>query len=107
CPVIVKSHSSHPGTNALVTSAIVKAAKSTGMPDGVFSSLYLDHEHSIKLVEHPIIKAVGFTGSQSIGMTLFHAAVNRPEPIPVYAEMSSINPMVLMDNILKSSKEKI
>src|SRR5690606_20106448 len=73
CPVIVKSHSSHPGTNALVSSAIIKAAKSTGMPEGVFSSLYLDHEHSIKLVEHPIIKAVGFTGSQSIGMTLFNA----------------------------------
>lgn len=107
CPVIVKSHSSHPGTNALVSSAIIKAAKSTGMPEGVFSSLYLDHEHSIKLVEHPIIKAVGFTGSQSIGMTLFNAAVNRPEPIPVYAEMSSINPVVLMENTLKTNKEKI
>ncbi len=107
CPVIVKSHSSHPGTNALVTTAIITAAKKTGMPDGVFSSLYLDHEHAIKLVEHPAIKAVGFTGSQSIGMTLFNAAVNRPEPIPVYAEMSSINPVVLMENILKSKKDTI
>jgi len=107
CPVVVKSHSSHPGTNALVTSAIVKAAKATGMPEGVFSSLYLDHEHSVKLVEHPVIKAVGFTGSQSIGMTLFNAAVSRPDPIPVYAEMSSINPVVMMENTLKTKKDKI
>ncbi len=104
CPVIVKAHSSHPGTNALVSSAIIKAAKDSGMPEGVFSSLYLSHEDAVKLVEHPSIKAVGFTGSQQVGMTLFKAAVNRTDPIPVYAEMSSINPVILMENALRKQK---
>ena len=107
CPVVVKSHSSHPGTNNMVASAIIKAAQQTGMPDGVFSSLYLSHENSVKLVQHPAIKAVGFTGSRHVGMTLFNAAVSRPEPIPVYAEMSAVNPVVLFDDALKTRKEKI
>ncbi|WP_405380353.1 aldehyde dehydrogenase (NADP(+)) [Maribacter sp. LLG6340-A2] len=107
CPVIIKAHSSHPGTNALVSSAIIKAAKDTGMPEGVFSSLYLSHKDSVKLVEHPIIKAVGFTGSQQVGMTLFKAAVNRMDPIPVFAEMSSINPVILMENALEKQKSTI
>lgn len=107
CTVVVKSHSSHPGTNALVASAIIKAAKDTGMPEGVFSSLYLSHDHSIKLVQHTAIKAVGFTGSRQVGMTLYNAAVNRPDPIPVYAEMSAINPVVLMENALKIHRDKI
>jgi NADP-dependent aldehyde dehydrogenase len=107
CPVVVKAHSSHPGTNELVSSAIIKAAKSTGMPDGVFSSLYLSHGDVIKLVQHPAIKAVGFTGSRDIGMLLFHAAVGRFEPIPVYAEMSAVNPLILMEGALQSKGEKI
>lgn len=107
CPVIVKAHSSHPGTNELVSSAIVKAAKSTGMPEGVFSSVYLSHEDVITLVQHPVIKAVGFTGSRNVGMRLFHAAMSRPDPIPVYAEMSSVNPLILMENALVNQKEKI
>lgn len=107
CPVVVKAHSSHPGTNALVSSAIIKAAQNTGMPEGVFSSLYLSHRDSVKLVEHPYIKAVGFTGSQQVGMTLFNAAVNREDPIPVYAEMSSINPVVLMENALRENRGEI
>lgn len=107
CPVVVKAHSSHPGTNALVSSAIIKAARDTGMPEGVFSSLYLSHEASVKLVQHRNIKAVGFTGSQQVGMTLFKAAVNRIDPIPVYAEMSSINPIVLMKNALLKQKSTI
>ena len=107
CPVVVKSHSSHPGTNALVASAIIKAAQLTGMPEGVFSSLYLSHEHAIKLVQHPGIKAVGFTGSRKVGMTLFNAAVTRTEPIPVYAEMSAVNPIILFEGALRTQKEKI
>jgi 2,5-dioxopentanoate dehydrogenase len=107
CPVIVKAHSSHAGTNELVSSAIIKAAKKTGMPDGVFSSLYLSHEDAMKLVEHPIIKAVGFTGSRKVGMQLFNAAVARPVPIPVYAEMSAINPVVLLPNALSIQRDKI
>lgn len=107
CPVIYKAHSSHPGTNELVSSAIIKAALKTGMPEGVFSSVYLSHDDVITLVEHPVIKAVGFTGSRSVGMRLFHAAASRPDPIPVFAEMSSVNPVVLMENALQTQKEKI
>ena len=107
CPVIVKAHSSHPGTNELVSSAIIKAAKRTGMPEGVFSSVYLSHGDVIKFVQHPVIKAVGFTGSRDVGMRLFNAAVSRPEPIPVYAEMSAVNPLVLMEGALETRGEKI
>jgi alpha-ketoglutaric semialdehyde dehydrogenase len=107
CPVVVKSHSSHAGTNELVSLAILKAAQSTGMPEGVFSSLYLSHDDSVNLVQHPVIKAVGFTGSRAVGMRFFNAAVNRPEPIPVYAEMSSINPVVLLPGILKAQADEV
>src|SRR6478735_6926469 len=107
CPVIVKAHSSHPGTNELVASAIVKAAQKTGMPEGVFSSVYLSHADVIKFVQHPVIKAVGFTGSRSVGMQLFQAAVARPEPIPVYAEMSAVNPVVILEGALATKGEKI
>jgi NADP-dependent aldehyde dehydrogenase len=106
CPVIVKAHSSHPGTNELVATAIIKAAQRTGMPEGVFSSVYLSHENVIKFVQHPVIKSVGFTGSRKVGMTLFNAAVSRPDPIPVYAEMSSVNPLVILKGALVN-KEKI
>lgn len=107
CPVILKSHSSHPGTNALVASAIVEAARNTCMPEGVFSSLHLSHGQAVQLVQHPAIKAVGFTGSRAVGMTLFEAAVQRPEPIPVYAEMSAVNPVILFDGALRKQTEKI
>jgi 2,5-dioxopentanoate dehydrogenase len=107
CPVVVKAHSSHPGTNELVSSAIITAAKRTGMPDGVFSSVYLSHADVVKLVQHPAIKAVGFTGSRDIGMLLFHAAIGRFEPIPVYAEMSAVNPVILLEGALQTKGEKI
>lgn len=107
CPVVVKAHSSHPGTNELVSSAIIAAAKECCMPEGVFSSLYLSHEDATGLVQHPLIKAVGFTGSRKVGMILFNAAVSRPEPIPVYAEMSAINPVFLFDHAVRSAGEKI
>jgi alpha-ketoglutaric semialdehyde dehydrogenase len=107
CPVVVKAHSSHPGTNELISSAIIIAAKKTGMPEGVFSSLYLSHHDVIKLVEHPVITAVGFTGSRGVGMRLYNAAVNRPVPIPVYAEMSAVNPVVLMQGALHDHKDKL
>ncbi len=106
CPVIVKAHSSHPGTNELVSKAIIKAAQQTGMPEGVFSSVYLSHEDSENLVKHPVIKAVGFTGSRNVGMRLFNAAVNRPVPIPVYAEMSAINPVVIMESAVDSDEKQ-
>ncbi len=109
CPVIVKAHSSHLGTNELVASAIINAAKKCNMPDGVFSSLIGEGSKlGQKLVKDPGIKAVGFTGSYRAGMSLFKAAVNeREEPIPVYAEMSSINPVLILPNKIKQDVDTV
>ena len=102
CPVIVKSHPMHAGTGELVASAIVKAAKATDMPDGVFSNLNSKGiEVGVTLVQHPGVKAVGFTGSIRGGRALFDLAASREEPIPVFAEMGSINPVVLMADALR------
>lgn len=108
CPVIVKGHSAHPGTSELVAQAITGAVKTCGMPDGVFSLLSGNSRQlGTSLVAHPAVKAVGFTGSRSGGMALFQIANSRPNPIPVYAEMSSINPVVLLPHALKNRAEKI
>lgn len=102
CPVIVKSHPMHSGTGELVASAIVKAAEKTGMPEGVFSNLNSSGvEVGTKLVQHPGVKAVGFTGSIKGGRALFDLAAKREEPIPVFAEMGSINPVVALPSALK------
>ena len=103
CPVIVKSHPMHAGTGELVSSAIIKAAHKTGMPDGVFSNLNSRGiEVGVQLVEHPGVKAVGFTGSIRGGRALFDLAAKREEPIPVFAEMGSVNPVVVLPEALKS-----
>jgi NADP-dependent aldehyde dehydrogenase len=103
CPVIVKAHESHLGTNALVSEAIQKAAQRTGMPDGVFSSLNgSGYDLGQRLVEHPFTKAVAFTGSNRGGMALYRLAQNRKEPIPVFAEMGSTNPVFLLPNKVKT-----
>lgn len=100
-PVIVKSHPLHSGTGELVASAIIKAAKKTGMPDGVFSNLNSQGiEVGKLLVTHPKVKAVGFTGSFKAGSALVELGANRPEPIPVYAEMGSVNPVVVLPSAL-------
>ncbi|NND52349.1 MAG: aldehyde dehydrogenase family protein, partial [Flavobacteriaceae bacterium] len=97
CPVIVKSHPMHAGTGELVSSAIIKAAIKTNMPDGVFSNLNSSGiEVGIQLVKHSKVKAVGFTGSINGGRALFDLAAQREEPIPVFAEMGSINPVVIL-----------
>src|SRR6185295_4840162 len=93
CPVIVKAHSAHPGTGELVGQAIQAAVASSGLPEGVFSLLLGEIETGSALVADPHIKAVGFTGSRGGGVALGRIAAARPEPIPVYAEMSSINPV--------------
>jgi NADP-dependent aldehyde dehydrogenase len=103
CPVVVKAHSSHPGTNELISLAINRASQKTGMPEGVFSMFYADRVLGIQAVEHPVIKAVGFTGSRQAGMSIFKAAVNREEPIPVYAEMSAVNPVILLPGALQEN----
>ena len=107
CPVVVKSHPLHAGTGELVASAVIKAAKRTGMPNGVFSNLNSSGiEVGVALVEHPSIKAVGFTGSIKGGTALCKIAANRPVPIPVYAEMGSINPVLVLPSALKTDAEK-
>ena len=97
CPVIVKAHESHLGTNALVAEVIMEAARKTEMPDGVFSSLNGDgFETGKQLVLHPLTAAVGFTGSLSGGRSLFDLGNQREKPIPVFAEMGSVNPIFLL-----------
>jgi len=108
CPVIVKAHNAHPGTSELVGCAIAQAVKDCGLPEGVFSLLYgAGNEVGIALVSDPRIKAVGFTGSRSGGIALCQAAQARPEPIPVYAEMSSINPVYLFPAALETRCEAL
>lgn len=103
CPVVVKGHDAHPGTSELVARAITDAVSAAGLPAGTFSLLFgSGPELGIALVTDPRIKAVGFTGSRSGGLALVAAAAARPEPIPVYAEMSSINPVFLLDGALST-----
>lgn len=101
CPVIVKAHSSHPGTAELVGSAVQAAVAACGLPEGVFSLVFGGgRDVGQALVKHPAIKAVGFTGSRAGGRALMDLAAARPEPIPVYAEMSSINPTIMLAGAL-------
>jgi 2,5-dioxopentanoate dehydrogenase len=101
CPVVVKAHDAHPGTSELVGRALSDAVAAAGLPAGTFSMLFGSGPGlGTALVTDPRIKAVGFTGSRSGGTALVAVAAARPEPIPVYAEMSSINPVFLFDNAL-------
>jgi len=108
CPVIVKAHPAHPGNSALVGQAISNAAKQTGMPDGVFSLLYDDgYTVGAALVKHEQTKAVAFTGSYTGGMALLKMAQERKSPIPVFTEMGSINPVILLPSILAAQAEPL
>jgi len=108
CPVVVKGHPAHPGTGELVARAIGEAVAACGLPEGVFSYLPgRSNELGAALVSDPRIKAVGFTGSRSGGLALVDIAAKRPEPIPVYAEMSSINPVVLLPAALSARAEAL
>ena len=103
CPVIVKSHPMHAGTGELISSAIIKAVKITKMPDGVFSNINSGGiQTGIDLINNPLVKAVGFTGSLKAGRSLLNLANERNEPIPVFAEMGSINPVIILPEILKT-----
>jgi len=108
CPVIVKSHPMHAGTGELVAQAIAKAAKNTGMPEGVFSNL---NSSGIavgeQLVKHPLVKGVGFTGSIKGGRALYDIAAKRKEPIPVFAEMGSVNPVIFSEEALQNRGEAL
>ena len=106
CPVIVKSHPMHAGTGELVAQAITKAAQKTGMPNGVFSNLNSSGiEVGVQLAKHPQVKAIGFTGSVGGGRALYNLAAQREEPIPVFAEMGSVNPVILMPKEAESRAE--
>jgi NADP-dependent aldehyde dehydrogenase len=108
CPVVVKGHRAHPGTGELVGQAIQKAVADCGLPEGVFSLLGgTSRELGQGLVTDPRIKAVGFTGSRGGGMALSALAAARREPIPVFAEMSSVNPVFLLPAALKARAEAI
>ena len=106
CPVVVKAHPAHPGTAELVARAVVIAADRTGMPPGVFSLVHgLGTELGAALVTDPRIRAVGFTGSRRGGLALVAAAAGRSRPIPVYAEMSSTNPVVLLEGAVAADPQ--
>lgn len=108
CPVVVKAHSAHLGTSELVGRAVQAATTACGMPEGVFSLLYdVSFDIGESLVANKYIQAVGFTGSREGGLALKSIAQSRPTPIPVYAEMSSINPVFLLSNALKNRGREI
>ena len=106
CPVVFKAHPGHMTTTALVGAALLRAAEKTGMPKGVFNMIY-GGIVGAALVKHPAIQAVGFTGSLRGGRALCDMAAARPQPIPVFAEMSSINPVILLPEALKARGEKV
>jgi alpha-ketoglutaric semialdehyde dehydrogenase len=108
CPVVVKAHPAHPGTSELAASAIRVASRESGMPESTFSMIHGSApEVGITLVTHPLIRAAGFTGSLRAGRTLFDAAAMRPEPIPVFAEMGSSNPVFLLPGALDARGDAI
>jgi NADP-dependent aldehyde dehydrogenase len=106
--VIVKAHHAHPGTSELVGSAVLDAVQSCDLPEGVFSLIYgSGNEVGTALVKHPLVKGGGFTGSRAGGRALFDAASSRPEPIPFYAEMSSVNPVVILPDALSERSDQL
>lgn len=106
CTVVVKAHPGHMVTSECVANAIERAVEKTGMPKGVFNMIYGD-KVGAQLVQEPAIKAVGFTGSQKGGRALFDLAAARPEPIPVFAEMSSIDPMFMLGSVIEHKGAEI
>ncbi len=108
CPVIVKAHGSHPGTAEIVANAVRSAVEKCGLHEGVFSLLYgSGRTIGQSLVRNPVVKAVGFTGSRNGGRALMDAAAARPEPIPVWAEMSAINPVFVLPGALRERGDAI
>lgn len=108
CPVVVKGHPSHPKTSELFAEALYSAIEKSGFPAGFFSLLQgTEAEVGQNLVKHPLIEAIGFTGSLRAGRAIFNTAAARPRPIPVYAEMGSINPMVFLPEALKNRSDAI
>lgn len=108
CPVVVKAHPAHPGTSELAGLAVRQAVHDSGLHEGVFSLLFdAQYEVGLRLVGHPAIRAVAFTGSRRGGHALMEAAARRHEPIPVYAEMGSINPVFVLPGALRERRESV
>jgi 2,5-dioxopentanoate dehydrogenase len=108
CTIVAKAHPAHPGTCELIASAIKNAIEKSGIPNGTFSMVHgISTEVGMAIVKHPLIKAIGFTGSYKGGKAIYDAAVQRPEPIPVFAEMGSSNPVFILPDAMKSRKEEI
>ncbi len=107
-PVIVKAHHAHPGTSEMVGQVIARSVKECGLPPGVFALLFgAGAEIGAALVDHPIVKAVGFTGSLGAGKALMQRAAARPEPIPCFMEMSSVNPVFVLPEALSTRGAQI
>jgi NADP-dependent aldehyde dehydrogenase len=108
CPVVVKGHSAHPGTGEIVAQAVDAAVKSCGLHPGVFSLIQGGkRDVGQALVQHPLIKAVGFTGSLGGGRALFDLCAQRDEPIPFFGELGSVNPMFVLPEAAKNRGEEI
>jgi NADP-dependent aldehyde dehydrogenase len=105
CPVIIKAHPAHAKTSDRVAEIILKTARSLEMPEGVFTHVHGGNETGKQLVKHPYTKAVGFTGSFEGGMALYNFANQRKDPIPVFAEMGSVNPVFILPGKLKEDAE--
>jgi len=108
CTVVIKAHWAHPGTSEMIGSAILKAIQECAMPDGTFSMVHgKSVDVGMAIVNHPNIKAIGFTGSFAGGKAIFDAAARRTEPIPVYAEMGSVNPVFILPGAMRSRGNEI
>ncbi|KQV42780.1 MULTISPECIES: aldehyde dehydrogenase (NADP(+)) [unclassified Rhizobium] len=108
CPVVVKGHSAHPGTGEIIAEAVLAAIQKTGVHPGVFSLIQGGNRQvGEAVVQHPLIKAVGFTGSLAGGRALFNLCAARPEPIPFFGELGSVNPMFLLPEAMKARAEGI
>jgi len=107
CPVIVKAHPLHPGTSELVARAIYRAIARVGVDARIFSMVHGAAETGATLAESPDLRAIAFTGSLKAGMALVKTSQNRPTPIPVFAEMGSINPVFLLPNALAARGEAL
>ena len=108
CPVVVKAHQAHPGTSEIIAAAVTRAVAVSGLPAGVFSMVFADGATvGTELVRHPAVAAVGFTGSRRAGLALVAAAASRLVPIPVYAEMSAVNPVFLLPERLAEAAAEL
>ncbi len=108
CTVVAKAHPAHPGTCEMIAQAILRAVVKSKMPSGTFSMVHgASTEVGMEIVRHPLIKAIGFTGSYNGGRAIFDAATQRQTPIPVYAEMGSTNPVFILPGALRDKKEEI